>query len=377
MPGGYDPLSGAWTGNPFMDPRGYPGISGPAGAAPVGGPIFGTPATGKWSPTATTAPTGTVLPGAAPQSGVGPYGAVPQVPSPVATAGVSIAGNQANLPALGTLATGEKTLADQLAKAGYVANLPDYQNMLQTATANTGSLLHGQIPQDVMNEFATRAAERGVNIGSPGSPNANAALMQAVVLDSLGLQREGLGNLRSLVGMTPVGATPDITSQQTTAEGLQAAQMAANKFAAAPNPAQAALANLAAINAGKGIGQGSVGPTSPGMPATATTTGLPNYNALIPQAPTSPGATAGTGTTSSYAPPDTLVDPYSLGGYNYGGGVSEGLVPGFTSASSSVIPGPAEGDYRASNFASNLTPTGVDQLTQDFMDAYDISWGMQ
>lgn len=53
------------------------------------------------------------------------------------------------------------------------------------------SQLQGQLPPDVINEIAQRAAERGVATGSPGGPGANAAYLAAIGRSSLDLVGQG------------------------------------------------------------------------------------------------------------------------------------------------------------------------------------------
>lgn len=90
------------------------------------------------------------------------------------------------------------------AAAPYIANLPDYQSMLKTATGTAGAQLRGEVPQDVINQIVQGGAERGVATGMPGSPNANAAWLRALGLTSIGQQQAGAQNLHSLIADTPV-----------------------------------------------------------------------------------------------------------------------------------------------------------------------------
>lgn len=53
------------------------------------------------------------------------------------------------------------------------------------------SQLRGQLPPDVINQIAQRAAERGVATGSPGGPGANAAYLAAIGRSSLDLVGQG------------------------------------------------------------------------------------------------------------------------------------------------------------------------------------------
>lgn len=86
----------------------------------------------------------------------------------------------------------------------YRMNLPGYGANLQQATQNTGNLLRGQVPLDVLQQIQTAGAERGVATGSAGSPNANAAWLRALGLTSLGLQQQGQQNFSQQIADTPV-----------------------------------------------------------------------------------------------------------------------------------------------------------------------------
>jgi hypothetical protein len=87
----------------------------------------------------------------------------------------------------------------------YIANLPGYANMVGKRSENTLSMLGGNLPQDVQNQIAQRAAERGVGGGSgPASPNSNAALLQALGLSSYDMQKQGSAELSRSIADTPV-----------------------------------------------------------------------------------------------------------------------------------------------------------------------------
>ena len=86
----------------------------------------------------------------------------------------------------------------------YLKNLPNYANMVGSRTENISQQLRGQLPQDVINQIGQQAAERGISGGSPGSPNANAAYLRALGLNSLQMQQQGNQNLSTAIGDTPV-----------------------------------------------------------------------------------------------------------------------------------------------------------------------------
>lgn len=262
------------------------------------------------APATSTASAGT-LTGAPPFNYAGAYGGVPQVPSPVSTAGQAVSGNVANLPGISTLATQATTLGNTLAKSGYEQNLPGYAGNLSQAAVNAGNLLQGQIPPDVLRQIQQAAAERGVAIGSPGSPNANAAMLRALGLTSLNLQGEGLQQFGKLMGLTPVGQPFNPASMMVSPDALQAAQMAANLYASAPVPALAAQANLNAMLTGLNRGQMTTAPgvSMPTMPSSSPTgVRTPLYNPMLTQ-PTAPGAsTGGWGSLTQVSDEDQMLN---------------------------------------------------------------------
>lgn len=200
------------------------------------------------------------LGGASPFNYSPQYGGIPQVPNPAATQASSITGNVGNLSNLGNLATTLNTQIAGNAALPYQLNLPQYGQNLGQAAQNTGSLLKGQIPTDVMSLINQQGAERGVATGSPGSPNANAAILRALGLTSLGLQQQGLGNFQSLVGMTPTGQQFNPASFLTSPTDQQTAQYLANLLSAAPIPSAAAQANIGSLLSGLGRGGGNQNP---------------------------------------------------------------------------------------------------------------------
>lgn len=81
------------------------------------------------------------------------------------------------------------------------------------SSANIGNELHGILPPDVLRLIQQQGAERGVATGSPGSPNSNAAYLQALGLTSLGLQEQGQHDLSGAVARNPAAPIFDPTSQ--------------------------------------------------------------------------------------------------------------------------------------------------------------------
>ena len=93
------------------------------------------------------------------------------------------------------------------------ARIPNAPALEQQSSANIGSELRGELPQDVMNLLGQQAAERGVAIGSPGSPNANAAYLRGLGLTSLQQEQAGQQNLTSAYARNPAAPIFDPSSQ--------------------------------------------------------------------------------------------------------------------------------------------------------------------
>lgn len=295
-----------------------------AGTLPTNSPIF-TPPSGaaptsfpSYAPTQTmTSLMGsgaTLAPG--PSSvGKGAFGLVPTTPNPISTAAGAITGNTANLPALSTLGTGTTKLSAGLAQLPLQLNLPNYMGNLQQASANTASDLAGLMNPQQLNRLTQFAAERGGGIGvAPNSPNAITNLMTALNQGIQETQTRGQEKLAQLISQTPTGQPFNVAGQQLSPGDLQYWQDVATTRGAAPDPTQAAQANLdmllRAIEAGKvagfpGYGGGGGGGgmprlTAPGAvlsPVSGAFGGVPYYGGgSSAYAPTSaPGAPSATG----------------------------------------------------------------------------------
>jgi len=232
--------------------------------------------------------------------GTAAYGTRPTVPSPTTTAGAAIAGNIGNLGSLYGLGAGVNQFQAGQAASQVAQNLPGYQSMISKSSGNIGSLLSGTVPEDVVNQITQSAAERGIMTGSPGSPNANTALLRALGLTSLGLQSQGEGELTSAIGRTPTGGLFQPGSMLVSPEQQQAASAAQALYASAPDPSAAAAASLGTARSALGAGLGSVSPVLPGTgsfnygaPApsvyNSTATGMTYGGQVLEQAPTNLG----------------------------------------------------------------------------------------
>lgn len=298
-------------------PTNTPIFTPPSGAAPSNFPSYAPPQTRS-----SLMGSGASLAPGPSSVGKGAFGLVPSVPNPVSTAAGAIAGNQANLLALGNLGTGTTTLSAGLAQLPYQLNLPNYMGNLGQAASNVASNLAGRISAPTSNEILRQAAERGAAIGAaPGSPNVQTNWLGVLGQTSEQLQNLGASQLQQMIAGTPTGQPFNVAGQQISPTDLQAAQYAANVAGAAPDPTQAAQANLdmllRAIEAGKVAGfPGGGGGGSGGLPQLPAPGGMlspvrgafPYYGGggaggYMPRyAPTAPG-----GTGYSYQPQPGLT----------------------------------------------------------------------
>lgn len=252
-------------------------------------------------------------------SGQGAFGLVPTMPNPVSTAAGSIAGNQANLPGLSTLATDTTKLNAGLGALPYQMNLPNYGGMLSSASQGITSNLAGVIDPQEWTQLQQRMAERGARVGiSPSSPNFNTALMTALDQSIAGRQALGQQQLTGAIARTPTGQPFNVAGQQISPTDVQAAQWQANVLGAAPDPTQAAQANLdmllKSIEAGRAGGLGGMGGGGGGFMPQRTVT--------------APGAV--------YSP--------VVGGYGGGGYSAPSYSPGYAPTAPGAVP-PAQYGY--------------------------------
>src|SRR6267378_1254780 len=119
--------------------------------------------------------------------------------------GAAIGGNLAQLAQLYQLAMGAGKASGAGASANLDASLPGASGGLEDLLKLSEGELAGQVDQPTINNLVQLGAERGVSIGSPGSPNANAALMQALGRTTQGTEQLGAQNLATAIGSTPTG----------------------------------------------------------------------------------------------------------------------------------------------------------------------------
>lgn len=119
------------------------------------------------------------------------------------------------------------------------ANVPDYGQMTQTATGDIQSMLSGQLSPGTTSNIWNQAAARGVNLGQPNSPLSNLIGLNLTGNTSEGLMQQGVGDYGRL--------TAELGSIQNNPALM--AEIASHNatLAAAPNPRDAALFNLALL----------------------------------------------------------------------------------------------------------------------------------
>lgn len=94
------------------------------------------------------------------------------------------------------------------------ARIPNAPALEAQSSANIGSELQGQLPQDVMNLLGQQAAERGVGTGiGADSQNASAAYLRALGQTSLQQEQLGQQNLTSAYARNPAAPLFDTGSQ--------------------------------------------------------------------------------------------------------------------------------------------------------------------
>jgi hypothetical protein len=181
--------------------------------------------------------------------GASAYGYVPQPTTPSSTIG---------------------TVGPQAIAAGQAVNnqLPGYNQSVANVGANVQSETAGQLPADVVQQLQYGAAERGMATGSPGSPNANAAYLRSLGLNSLQLTNTGEQNLNAATAALPGQSIAQNPNFYLNPNLQYEAGLQNSIFAAAPNPYAAAMANLGAARGGVAAGGGGSSLISTPAPGT-------------------------------------------------------------------------------------------------------------
>jgi hypothetical protein len=80
-------------------------------------------------------------------------------------------------------------------------NLPYFQDMRSAESKGILDQLQGNLPEDVLNQVITRAAERGIRTGTPGG--INSALLNQIAGGSLAMVESGRKALGAAIEETP------------------------------------------------------------------------------------------------------------------------------------------------------------------------------
>ena len=128
----------------------------------------------------------------------------------------------------------------------FIQNLPGYQSMVGQRSENTGDMLRGEIPGDVVNQIAQQSAERGIGSGVQGSPNSSTALLRALGLTSLDMMGKGSQELSQSISDTPV---PELFNPASLWSPMQMAGMELNQAQAGKATQEADAARKAAAAA--------------------------------------------------------------------------------------------------------------------------------
>ena len=267
------------------------------------------------------------LAGAGTQAGKGPYGEVPTVPSPAATATAAYQANLAQMDRIKAIMEAINQQSAQSAQYPLLLNLPGYGAAMGQAMGNVQQMQAGQIPADVWTQLQQSGAQRGIAMGSPLSPAANTALMRAVYDTSTRLQQAGTNNLMNLMNAVPRGTQFDPSALLLNPNDIWAAQWLANQAAAAPDPTEAAMAELAALREALGLGAMrnqtySVPRYDQPIPTTRTDTGRASAADIWAQTPLWARGGPAYGPSTAYERwradqpryynPETPVSPYSF-----------------------------------------------------------------
>lgn len=193
------------------------------------------------------------MPGLPGVTGTNPYGYIPQVPDLLGSQSAVTAGNLANWPGIAELLKQFSQGTTAAAQEPYNSALPGWQGGMQTGFGNAMDFMQGKIPQsdlsNLINNTLSNRFARGINAGSPAS---NAAIVQQILGGELGLQKQGLQDFSTLMGMVPKGAQLDPSSLLVNPEQYQNWAWLSSLMRAAPDPTLARQAELGAMGAGLG-----------------------------------------------------------------------------------------------------------------------------
>lgn len=167
-------------------------------------------------------------------------------------------------------------------RAALEYQIPGYLGQMGQAMGNIGQGQLGQVPGDVWSAIQRGGAERGIGMGSPTSPNANAAMLAVLGKTSIGEQQRAMENFRNIMTAVPQLQPWNPSSLLITPEQVYNAQYLANVLRASPNPTEAAMAELGAVQSGARSMMGT--PYSGPMTSVPAPTALPERTYQAPSA---------------------------------------------------------------------------------------------
>lgn len=143
--------------------------------------------------------------------------------------------------------------------------IPQNAALETQSSANIGNELHGVVAPDVLRLLQQQAAERGVATGTAGSPNSNAAYLQALGLTSMGLQEQGQHDLSGALARNPAAPIFDPTTQimnpYQSASLAQQDRFERDRMALEEQRLALDAAHAGGGGGGGGYGRGGVGPS--------------------------------------------------------------------------------------------------------------------
>ena len=267
-----------------------------------------------------------------------------------------------------------QALADQIL-ANNAQAFPGAAGLQGQASTDIASQLAGTLPQDVVNQLSTQAAERGVSTGDPGGANNTAALLQALGLTSLSQVNQGESALNTAlasnrvenpvapVGIAPVGIAP-ITNPQGILYPPGAGSSGGAVYPSGSNPSGSNPAAPTLPNLFPGLVPAAGGATNPLMN---------NSYGLNPANPNQTATTGGVANPATGTPAGSIAaqypgnpgSDYGLTGYYSG---TPAAPDGSTAAApdgsiTAQYPGNPGSDYGVTGYTDPTTGQPVDPYT--------------
>lgn len=168
------------------------------------------------------------------------YGGVPYTADPLAASYQASQGNLANLKGAENLGANINQFQQGQLMGQYAMADPSLAGNWSAGGANIGANLAGEIDPVTMSQLQTRAAERGIQMGSPGSPNAMGYLMASLGRNMEHRQELGQTQLLNRLRSTPIAQPYDITGTMPGWSDIYGARQQANVYAASPIPSMQA-----------------------------------------------------------------------------------------------------------------------------------------